>query len=184
MKHLLVFAFAAAGAASLAAAAIAQQIDSTPFPMNPKPDLSSMQFIVGTWHCSSKSARRPTPTLATQTTTMDATGYWLVTKTKSQATSWNPHPAESVDQITYDVQNKRWVDVYTDNQGGYDISSSTGWNGNTMTWRDLTPSVTGDITSTSATKFTKVGDTKTTSSNTFTTKKGRTVGVTGSCSKA
>jgi len=184
MKRFLVSAFAATLAASLAAAAVAQQVETTPIPMSPKPDFSSMQFMVGTWNCTAKSARRPTPTLSTAVTSLDSSGYWLVTKTKSKATSWFPHATNSVDSVTYDAQAKHWVDVETDDAGGYDVSTASGWDGSNMVWHDVTLSYGADIASSNATTFTKASDTKTTFASSFKTKKGRTVGVTGSCTKA
>jgi hypothetical protein len=166
-----------------ASAAIAQTIEATPVPAPPKPDFSSLKYFLGSWSCTSKSARRPTPQLSTSVNTLDATGRWLVEKSVNLPTSWFPYKSNELDMLTYDPSAKRWVDVETDTLGGYDVSASPGWKGDTMIWTDLTFVPNADVMAVTAVTLKKVGPGKFSYANTFTTKKGRTVGVTGSCVK-
>ena len=167
----------------LACVAGAQQIETTPIPMTPKPDFSSQQFLVGTWTCSSKSARRPTPSTSTSTYAIDPSGYWIVQTWKAPAVSWFPHEVAGTDHITWDGSTKRWVDIETDNSGGYDLSASDGWKGSTMVWHDISYPKGADVVSSGDNTVTKVSDTKFTSVSSFKTTKGRVVGVTTSCTK-
>ena len=41
------------------------QVESTPIPAPTKPNFSSVQFMIGSWTCSTKSARRPAPYVTT-----------------------------------------------------------------------------------------------------------------------
>lgn len=148
-------------------AADAPSVETTPIPTNAKPDWSSMKFNLGNWSCLSHSSRRAAPFSSTASTSMDATGYWMITKTHQPALSWAPE-TDSVDQITYDPIQHRWVDVYTDNNGNYDVTYSPGWKGNTMVWTDQLFQAAQGITAQSPVTVTKVSDTKTVSHFTFT----------------
>jgi hypothetical protein len=183
VKYTTVGLFAVALAASLVCAGAAQQVETTPIPQLPKPDLSSMTFLVGSWNCTFKSARRATPSTATGTFALDPSGYWLVESWKSPAVAWYPHPTSGTDRITYDATTKRWVDIETDDNGGYDLSVSRGWNGNEIVWHDVTYTKGADLESNNDTTETKVSDSKTATKTSFKTTKGRVVGVTGSCTK-
>ncbi|HME82884.1 MAG TPA: hypothetical protein VKF82_12540 [Candidatus Eremiobacteraceae bacterium] len=158
-------------------------IESTPIPAAKKPDFSSLKFSLGTWSCSSRSARRPAPYTSTGTSSIDPSGYWIVTDTATAKTSWAP-ATNSVDKITYDSDQHRWVDVYTDDVGGYDVSYSPGWSGSTMVWTDALFTPGPDIIATSPTTMTKVSDTKMTSHSTFKEKSGRTIAVDSVCTKS
>lgn len=164
-------------------AVVAQTMEATPIPMQPKPDLTPMHYFVGTWSCSFKSARRPTPQLFTSTARIDPTGYWLVENSTLKPVSWFPHASTQLDMITYDPNAKRWVDVETDSLGGYDLSASGGWTGDTLVWKDLAFVPSRDVVSATVITLKKVSDTKFTTAATFTTKKGRAVGVTTACTK-
>jgi hypothetical protein len=157
-------------------------IESTPVPVTKKPDFSSMKFTLGTWTCSTQSARRPGPYTSTSNSAIDPTGYWIVTDTTTAKTSWAT-AIVSVDKVTYDPDQHRWVDVYTDDQGGYDVTYSPGWSGNTMVWTDQLFAPGPDIIATSPLTNTKVSDTKMTSHNTFKEKSGRTIAVDSVCTK-
>jgi hypothetical protein len=177
----LVVASMALGGSVLAADA--PSIETTPIPTNAKPDWSSMKFLLGTWNCSSLSSRRPAPYLSTGTATFDSTGYWMVTKTVTAKVAWAP-ATTSVDMVTYDPYQHRWVDVYTDDQGNYDVTFSPGWKGNTMAWTDALFAAGPDIIAASPVTVTKVSDTKTTSHGTFTEKSGTVRTSDTTCTKA
>ena len=122
--------------------------------------------------------------MASNVTKADGSGYWLVTTSVLGKTSWIPNDIHSTDKITYDNDTHRWVDVYTDDTGGYDVTTSPGWTGNTMVWTDRLFTPTNDVSAQSPTTVTKVSDTKTTSHSTFKeTKSGRTITFDVVCTK-
>jgi hypothetical protein len=63
------------------------------------------------------------------------------------------------------------------------LSVSKGWKGSVMAWHDLSAAPGKDVKSSTDVITTKVSATKMTSVNTFTTVKGRTVGLTTTCTK-
>ncbi len=167
-----------------ASAALAQSMESTPAPKPAKPNFAPFSFMVGTWSCSTKSARRPAPFYTTVTNAMDPSGYWLVGTSTTKGMPWFPYPAKSVDRMTYDADSGRWIDVSYGDYGSYDITESKGWKGNTIVWHDLAFASGKDVKSSSDVTTTKVSATKMISQSTFTTAKGRSVGVTGTCTKS
>ena len=177
-------------AAVLIAAAIPSyapaQVESTPIPMPARPNFSSMQYMIGTWTCSIKSARRPAAYVVTSTYTMDPNGWYIDETSTTAPMKWFATQARTMtyDKITYDPTTHRWADVLYDNQGGYGLSFSSGWNGNKITWHDVSFSPSSDIKSQTDTTVTKVSNTKITSYSTFTeAKTGRVVAVTTTCTK-
>ena len=174
-----------AAAGSMALAATTPTIESTPVPKPPKPDFSSMSWLVGTWNCSFKSTRRPAPVTFTQVTTMDPTGYWMITKSSSTGTSWFPWPSASTDWVTHDSDPKRWVDIMTADFGAYDASSSPGWNDNTIVWTDNMFKPSTDVMAVTPTTQTKVSSSKWTSHTTFQERSsGRWISVDTVCNKS
>jgi hypothetical protein len=171
-------------AAVIPSYALAQQVESTPIPAPKKPNFSSMSFMVGTWTCSTKSARRPAPYVTVATYTLDPTGYWIEEASTTNATSWISRKLTTWDKITYDPDAKRWVDVLYGDGGAYGLSFSSGWSGSKMSWHDVSFAVGPDIKSQTDNVVTKVSDTKMTSSSSFTeAKTGRVVAVNGICTK-
>jgi len=184
-NYPLVVAFAAALAVVTPQYAPAQ-VESTPIPAPKKPNFASLDFLVGSWSCSTKSARRPAPYLSTVTYALDSTGWWLEETTTTTPTKWFPTQSKlvSYDKITYESDTHRWVDVSYNNLGGSDLSVSPGWNGDKFVWHSLTFAATPDISSQTDNTTTKVSNTKTTFSSSFTeAKTGRVVAVTGVCTK-
>lgn len=171
-------ALAAVGAMALA------QTESTPIPTGPKTDLSRMQFLTGTWNCSILSSRRPGPYTTTQVGSISPDGHWLVTKTTVHKASWIPASFTGEDHMTYDRSTSRWVDLATDQTGGYDLSTSPGWTGNTIVWTDQTYPKTNNTATNNPVRLTKVSNTKTTSSSSFREPSGRLVTVKTTCTKA
>jgi hypothetical protein len=176
-------ALAIVAAAALPSHAPAQ-VESTPIPAPVKPNFSSMEFLVGTWTCRTKSARRPAAYVTTGTYTMDPSGYWLNETSTVATTSWISRKLTTVDKITYDNDAKRWVDVTYGDGGAYGLSFSKGWSGNEMTWHDVSFEPGPDIKSQTDNVTTKVSNTKTTASSSFTeAKTGRVVSVMTTCTK-
>jgi hypothetical protein len=182
MKRVLI-SIAVALAVVIPSYALAQ-VESTPIPAPNKPNFSSMQFLIGTWTCSTKSARRPAAYVTTSTYTMDPTGYWIEETSTTNPASWISKKLTVWDKITYDNDTHRWVDVLYGDGGTYGLSFSSGWNGNKMSWHDVARAPGPDISSQTDNVNTKVSNTKMTSASSFTeTKTGRKVGVAGVCTK-
>jgi hypothetical protein len=170
----------AAAAPSLAAA----QVESTPIPATKKPNFSSMSFLIGTWTCSTKSARRPAPYVTESTYSMDPTGYWIEQTSTTKKMPWISQNLTIIDKITYDSDAHRWVDVSYGDQGAYALSFSSGWVGNKMAWHDVSFAPGPDVKSQTDTTNAKVSNNKITTSSSFTeAKSGRVVSVTGVCTK-
>ncbi|MBV9717902.1 MAG: hypothetical protein JOZ77_01165 [Candidatus Eremiobacteraeota bacterium] len=160
------------------------QVESTPIPTPKKPNFSSMNYLIGTWTCSTKSARRPAAYVTTSTYSADPTGYWINETSTTKATSWIGTSLIGWDKITYDSDTHRWVDLDYGQGGTYSLAFSRGWNGNKMVWHDVSFAAGPDIASQTDNIVTKVSDTKQTSSSSFTeAKTGRVVSVTGVCTK-
>ena len=185
-KHLVALLGAVAVSCLAAVPALADTapaIEATPIPRPPKPNFTSMLFETGTWKCSTKSARRPTADVSTQTTSLDPSGYWLVTKSEDAGTSWFPYASTGTDLVTYDKDTSLWVDMFTDTLGDYMYSTSPGWTGAKMVWTTRSFSPTATTKSVSLYTVTKTSDTEYHTSYSFVTAKGTSVGVTGTCTK-
>ena len=169
----------------LVTAVATAQVETTPIPQVPKPNFTSMQFLVGTWNCSETNTRRPVAYTSTFTTSIDPSGYWMNTKTVNHPTPWSKTQSVGTDKVTYDAANKRWVDVGTDDQGNYGMSTSSGWSGNEVVWRPVSfNSVgSGNVVSGGATTVTKASDSKYTYTGSFKESGGRTIALKGSCTK-
>ncbi len=163
--------------------ASAQTTEATPIPKPAKPDFTPWKFFVGTWSCEDKSSRRPAASKWKTTWALDDTGYWLTGKTTFPGVPWFPYPGTSLDQITYDPDTGRWIDVNSASLGGYDLTESKGWAAGKIVWHDLAFAKGKDIATQTDFTITKVSDTKTTSYSGFTTVTGKTVTVTGDCLK-
>jgi hypothetical protein len=160
------------------------QVESTPIPAPTKPNFSSMNFMIGTWTCSTKSARRPAAYVTTVTYAKDPTGYWIDETSTTNTSSWIAQKLTVWDKITYDNDTKRWADVSYGDGGAYGLSFSSGWNGEKMSWHDVSFAAGPDISAQTDNVITKVSNTKTTTASSFTeTKTGRHVAVTGICTK-
>lgn len=186
MRKLTTACALALAAAVLPSFALAQ-VESTPIPMPGQPNFSGMRFMLGTWTCSIKSARRPAAYIVTSTYTLDPNGWYINETSTTKPMKWFATQSRTVqmDKITYDPTTHRWVDVTYDNQGGYGLTFSRGWNGNMITWHDVSFAPSSDIKSQSDNVLTKVSNTKVIGTSTFTeTKTGRVVGVRSVCIKA
>ncbi|HEY1655174.1 MAG TPA: hypothetical protein VGF86_08690 [Candidatus Tumulicola sp.] len=178
-------AFAAALVATMVPAFASAQVEATPIPNAPKPNFSSMQFMIGSWSCSTKSSRRPAAYVTTSTYALDSTGYWIEQSSVTKPVAWVKSTLSVNDKITYDPTTKRWVDVTYGDQGAYGLSFSKGWVGNYLTWHDVSFAPNGDISAQSDTTLTKVSATKVTTTSTFTeAKSGRHVSVATVCTKS
>lgn len=165
-------------------AAAPAQVESTPIPAPNKPNFSSMQFLIGTWNCSTKSARRPSAYQTTVTYSMDPSGYWIDQTSVTKPASWIKKPLTINDKVTYDADTHRWVDVTYGDGGAYGLAISRGWSGNHISWHDISFAAGPDIASQTDNVLTKVSNSKVTMASSFTeAKTGRRVAVTGVCTK-
>lgn len=182
--RLFRFAAVVAIAGACSTGALAQTVETTPIPAQPKPDFSTLAFLNGTWNCSVKSSRRPAPYTYTATFAMDPSGYWLVETDKNAPAAWAPNaPVTVVTRYTYDADTKRWVGVQSGDMGTYDLVTSPGWKGNAMVWHSVAFAKGADVTAQSDTTMTKASATETTMSSTFDTSAGKHVTVNGTCTK-
>jgi hypothetical protein len=183
MRKLATACALALAAAVLPSLALAQ-VESTPIPAPHKPDFSSMRYQLGTWTCSTKSARRPMAYVTTVTTTVDPSGYWLNQVSSTAKASWIPVVTRQWDKITYDSDTHRWVDVSYGDGGAYGLSFSKGWNMSTISWHDVSFAPGSDISSQTDTVTMKMGPNKTAAHSSFTeTRTGRRVMVVTTCTR-
>lgn len=184
MRALRSLVILAALAALVAPASAPAQVEGTPIPTTPKPNFSSMEFMVGTWNCSTKSARRPSAFETVSTYSLDPSGYWINETSTVKPASWIKEKLTTYDKITYDPFSKRWADVTYGDQGAFGLTFSKGWSGDKMTWHDVSFAPGPDISASTDIVNTKVSATKVTSASSFTeTKTGRHVSVSTVCTK-
>lgn len=154
------------------------------YPAPPKPDFSSMQFLLGTWKCSQHSERRGNElTYTTTTFSMMPDGYFMKGVSKSPKVSYAATGSTSTDYYTYDSRVGRWIDMTIASQGGYGYATSTGWKHGHMLWSFDSFLPDGDLTSSTGQLMTKVSDTKYRFASAFTTEAGLLNRVTGTCVK-
>jgi hypothetical protein len=173
-----------AAACIVFAPAFASADDAPVYELPARPDFSSMNFLFGTWSCSTKSARRPSAVTSTETYALDATGYYIEYDAKSDPVSWANFAQETKQMITFDQELKQWASVLTSNVGDYGLFMSNGWKDGKLVWHPINNTPYLDIASNSDLTVTKVNDTRTTSASSFTTKSGATVSVTETCTKS
>jgi hypothetical protein len=169
----LIFGLAATPLISAASPAPA----ATQVPMA-RPDFSSMMFLTGSWSCTQMLRGKLRPDTSTTTVGMD--GAWMVTQdTAPPFDRYRTYAINGANYTTYDSSIKQWVQVGVDSSGGYGISSSPGWQGNTITWatKGLDGSSGTDV-------VTKISDTQTSDKSTGTDPAGKVSNVTIRCTKA
>lgn len=158
---------------------VASAQNATPVP-DPKPDLSSQMYLVGTWTCHSKNPDRPGDRVETDTWRLSLDGRYLQEHTESP--SFDPMRSRTIveeNYMTYDPAVKKWVTISVDNFGSYGMSTSPGPTGNTMVWTDTVSSGGNPLGSAT---ITKNSDTKTSFVYTAPSPKGPTK-ITGTCTK-
>lgn len=136
-----------------------------------------MMFLTGSWRCTQMLRGKERPDSSTTTIGMD--GAWMVTQDSAPPfDKYRTYTIQSTNYMTYDGSIKQWVQVGADSAGGYGISSSPGWQGNTIAWtsKNLDGSSGSDV-------ITKVSDTETTDDSTATDAMGKTTKVAIRCMK-
>lgn len=158
------------------------KIEATRIPPEPMTNFASMQRLVGTWSCSYQSSRRPAAYKARSTYTLEPGNHWLNETTVTEPVPWHPIRFTTTDKITFDASVHKWVDVSLDELGGYSLSTSKGWVGNRITWKDVTFAATGAASTSNETTVTLRGASMTLL-NTFKEDNGRVISVAGACTK-
>jgi hypothetical protein len=167
-----------------AASAAGPQIEGTPVPTRPRPDFSSMNFLIGTWQCSDLSSRRPAAFMTTEVYSMDPTGYWIVRDTTTHKASWIPREFHSQAKYTYDAVAKRWVRITMGAEGAYSVATAPMPVGNKKTYSSAIQAKSPDIASTEPEVYTKISDTKKIMTTSFSEAGGRVVTVKETCTKS
>jgi hypothetical protein len=170
----------ATGAGVLAA----PQIEGTPVPLPPKPDFSSMMFLIGTWQCSDLSSRRPAAFETTEVFSLDPSGYYMLRDDTVHKASWIPREIHSQTKFTYDGLAERWVRITTGDAGGFAVATAPQAVRNTKTYTIVIQNKVPDVVSYAPEVHVKVSDTKKTMTTSFTEKNGRIVHVKETCTKS
>jgi hypothetical protein len=178
---VLAFAYAATGTGAFAAS---PQIEGTPVPLPPKPDFSSMMFLIGTWQCSDLSSRRPGPFQTTEVFSLDPSGYWIDRDDTVHKASWIPMDIHSQTKYTYDRFAKRWVRITIGGFSGYAVATAPAAVKNTKTYTYVIQSKAPDVVEYAPEVFVKESDTKRTMTTSFTEANGHIVHVKESCTKS
>jgi len=160
------------------------KVEGTPVPNVPKPNFSTMKFLVGTWTCTDLSSRRPGPFTTTEVYSMDPTGYWVVRDDTTHKASWIPRDFHGQSKYTYDNLAKRWVRITTNDQGGYQVATAGMPVGAKKTYTYVIETKAPDIASYAPEVYTKVSGTKKTMTTSFTENNGRVVNVKETCTKS
>jgi len=143
-----------------------------------KPDFSSMNFLLGSWACTTKVRGSNRPDTSTTQVQMD--GQWMVTQDVAPPfDKFRTVPINGTTYVGYDSDAKRWVATGVDSFGGYGISVSPGWQGNTIVWTDKF--VQGDTPA--VTTITKISDTQTRAVSTGKDLSGNSITTTTDCKK-
>ena len=171
-------------ATGVTAFAAEMKVEGTPVPTRPKPDFSTMRFLIGTWTCSDLSSRRPGPFTITEVYSMDPSGYWVLRDDTTHKASWIPREFRAQTKYTYDGEAKRWIRVTTGDQGGYSVATAPMPAGNKKTYTYVIQTKVPDIASYAPEVYTKVSDTEKTMTTSFTEIGGRVVTVKETCKKS
>jgi hypothetical protein len=171
-------------ASSLTVFAAGPKVEGTPVPMRPKPDFSSMHFLIGTWTCTDVSSRRPGPFAITEVYTMDPNGYWIVRDSTTHKASWIPREFRSQTKYTWDAFAKRWVRITIGEEGTYTVATAPMPVNSKKTYTYVIQTKAPDIDSYAPEVFVKVSDTKKTMTTSFTETSGRVVTVKETCTKS
>ncbi len=160
-------------------------IEGTPVPTRPKPDFSSMQYLIGTWTCSNLSSRRPGPFTTTEVYSMDPGGYWMLRADTTQTASWIPAEQHGQTRITWDPVANLWVRISAGDGGVYSVATAPmplAGKGKTYTYVIQTKAA--DIASYAPEVYMRDGDTKRTMTTSFTETNGTVVTVKQTCTKS
>ena len=104
----------------------------------PPAELAQLDYFVGTWNCTGKTSANPMgpehATTATVRAGMTVGGRWLNITYDEKKSAANKMPYHVGVYMGYDATKKQFVEDCVDVFGGYCTQSSSGWNGDTMTF--------------------------------------------------
>jgi hypothetical protein len=170
-------------AVTAGAATAAPRVEGTPIPTAPKPDWSTMRFLIGSWKCTDYSSRRPGPFQTTEVYSMDSTGYWMVRDDTIHTASWIPHEVHSQTKYTWDPYARRWVRITTSEFGTYGVATAGEMVNGKKTYTYVIQSKAPDVASYAPEVYTVMGGMKKTMTSSFTETSGRVVTVKETCIK-
>lgn len=102
----------------------------------PAPELSQVEYFVGTWSCSGTGFASPFgPEHKTSATVKGAKavgGMWVQVTYEERKTAVNPSPVTASMFMGYDAAKKTFVLGCVDSFGGYCTQTSKGWEGDAM----------------------------------------------------
>ena len=104
----------------------------------PAPEMKQLDYFTGTWKCDGKALASPMgpehPMKTTATGKTDLDGFWVIVRIEEKKTKESPMPIKGNFSMTYDAALKKFQGVWVDNFGGWGPSSSTGWEGDKITF--------------------------------------------------
>jgi hypothetical protein len=107
-------------------------------PPGPNPKLKELKYFAGNWQCTGTGyAFMGTPehkTSAAVEASWALNDYWLMLRYHETKTALNAHPVEVKVFWGWDDQTKKFASGSVDNMGSYAIQSSSGWDGNKLTF--------------------------------------------------
>jgi hypothetical protein len=159
--------------------AVAARSGAAPTPVpHSVPNFAPMNMFLGTWTCHQMLRGRDRPD--TSTTTMALDGQYMMTH--DVAPPFDRYRTQTVvtdSYLTYNPLNHMWVTVSIDNFGGYSVSATPGWHGDTMT---TTTRLTNDG-SKGSDVLTRISSTRTRDTSVSTDAHGHVTRATTTCTK-
>jgi hypothetical protein len=159
-------------------------VEGTPPPTRPKPDFSSMSFLIGTWTCTELSSRRPGPFTNTEVYSMDPSGYWMIRDVTTHKASWITRELHAQSKYTFDTSAKRWVRISTGDEGTYNVATASMPANTKKIYTYVIQSKSPDVASYASEIYTKESSTKKSMTTSFTETNGRVVTVKETCTKS
>jgi len=95
-----------------------------------KPELASLSPFIGNWTCKGEFASNHAPIQGDIVFAADLEGAWLEVRHKDAP----PNRYVSLEMWGYDKDAKNFVAIIHDNFSGARLFTSSGWNGNALSW--------------------------------------------------
>jgi hypothetical protein len=127
---------APASAPAAAAAAAPAKPPEKPPEMKPAPELKAEYGgMIGTWKCNGKGSMGGHEMKSTGTYKAEwgLDNYWVVAKAEEKMVGM-PMSHKSIDIYGYDATTKEFTQLSVDNMGGWSMTKSKGWQGDSEEW--------------------------------------------------
>jgi len=100
------------------------------------PALKNLDYFAHTWQCKGSQSFTGSPINFTETAAAAwiLGGNWLEASVTQMKTKANPQPLHGRAHLGYDPESKRYVLLWADNMGGYEVAESGGWDNNRIVW--------------------------------------------------